>query len=63
MFLVAPPHANVCTGHNFVTNTPIKFIFTIALVVLSSDVYLSSDTYLFGHITAVFLNIWEGFFH
>ena len=31
MFLVLPlpypPHANVCTGHNFVTNTPIKFIF------------------------------------
>ena len=33
MFLVAPPsppspppHANACTGHNFVTNTPIKFI-------------------------------------
>ena len=33
MFLVAPPspptHANACTGHNFVTNTPIKFIFAI----------------------------------
>ena len=31
MFLVAPPpsppppHANACTGHTFVTNTPIKF--------------------------------------
>ena len=33
MFLVAspPPHANACTGHNFVTNTPIKFIFAIAI--------------------------------
>ena len=35
MFLVPPPsppppHANACTGHNFVTNTPIKFIFAIA---------------------------------
>ena len=26
-----PPHANACTGHNFVTNTPIKFIFAIAI--------------------------------
>ena len=38
MFLVAPPsppppHANACTGHNFVTNTPIKFIFAIAIEV------------------------------
>ena len=35
MFLVAPspppPHANACTGHNFVTNTPIKFLFAIAI--------------------------------
>ena len=35
MFLVVPPspppHANACTGHNFVTNTPIKFIFAIAI--------------------------------
>ena len=36
MFLVAPPsppppHANACTGHNFGTNTPIKFIFAIAI--------------------------------
>ena len=32
MFLVAPPpHANACTGHNCVTNTPIKFIFAIAI--------------------------------
>ena len=36
MFLVGPPsppppppHANACTDHNFVTNTPIKFIFAI----------------------------------
>ena len=28
-----PPHANACTGHNFVTNTPIKFIFAIAIEV------------------------------
>ena len=28
-----PPHANACTGHNFVTNTPIKFIFAIAMEV------------------------------
>ena len=27
------PHANACTGHNFVTNTPIKFIFDIAIEV------------------------------
>ena len=42
MFLVAPPpsrppppppHANACTGHNFVRNTPIKFIFAIAIEV------------------------------
>ena len=35
MFLVAPPppHANVCTDHNFVTNTSIKFIFAIAIEV------------------------------
>ena len=43
MLLVPPPfppsppspatHANACTGHNFVTNTPIKFIFTIAIEV------------------------------
>ena len=33
MFVVAPPHANACTGHNFVTNTPIKFIFAIAIEV------------------------------
>ena len=38
MFLVAPPspppqHANACTGHNFVTNTPIKFTFAIAIEV------------------------------
>ena len=38
MVLVAPPsppppHANACTGHNFVTNTPIKFIFAIAIEV------------------------------
>ena len=34
MFLVAPPpHANTCTGHNFVTNTPIKFIFAVAIEV------------------------------
>ena len=38
MFLVAPPsptppHANACIGHNFVTNTPIKFIFAIAIEV------------------------------
>ena len=38
IFLVAPPsptppHANACTGHNFVTNTPIKFIFAIAIEV------------------------------
>ena len=26
-----PPHANACTGHNFVTNTPIKFIFARAI--------------------------------
>ena len=26
-------HANACTGHNFVTNTPIKFIFAIAIEV------------------------------
>ena len=40
MFFVAPPsppspppapHANTCTGHNFVTNTPIKCIFAIAI--------------------------------
>ena len=29
-----PPHANAWTGHNFVTNTPIKFIFAIAIEVL-----------------------------
>ena len=38
MFLVAPtsppPHANACTGHNFVTNAPIQFIFAIAIEVL-----------------------------
>ena len=28
-----PPHANACTGHNVVTNTPIKFIFAIAIEV------------------------------
>ena len=37
MFLVPPPypppHANACTGHDFVTNTPIKFIFAIAIEV------------------------------
>ena len=37
MFLVAapspPPHANACAGHNFVTNTPIQFIFAIAIEV------------------------------
>ena len=34
MFLLPPPaHANACTGHNFVTNTPIKFIFAIAIEV------------------------------
>ena len=35
MFLVAPPppHANACAGHNFVTNTPIKCIFAIAIEV------------------------------
>ena len=42
MFLVAlppppspplPHAANACTGHNFVTNTPIKFIFVIAIEV------------------------------
>ena len=44
MFLVAPPpsppsqpppppHAKACTGHIFVTNTPIKFIFAIAIEV------------------------------
>ena len=38
MFLFArpsppPPHANACTDHNFVTNTPIKFIFAIAIEV------------------------------
>ena len=39
MFLVAPPspppppHANDCTGHYFVTNAPIKFIFAIAIEV------------------------------
>ena len=38
MILVAqppspPPHANACTGHNFVTKTPIKFIFAIAIEV------------------------------
>ena len=35
LFLVAPPppHANACTGHDFVTNTPIKFIFAIAIEV------------------------------
>ena len=38
MFLVAPapspsPHANSCTGHNFVTNAPIKFVFAIAIEV------------------------------
>ena len=26
-----PPHANACTDHNFVTNTPIKLIFAIAI--------------------------------
>ena len=36
LFLAVPPpspqpHANACTGHNFVTNTPIKFIFAIAI--------------------------------
>ena len=42
MFLVAspppsppslPPHANACTGHNFVANTRIKFIFAMAIEV------------------------------
>ena len=35
MFLVGPllPHAKACTGHNCVTNTPIKFIFAIAIEV------------------------------
>ena len=33
MFLVPPPHASACTGYNFVTNTPIKFIFAIAIEV------------------------------
>ena len=37
MFLAAPspppPHANACTCHNYVTNTPIKFIFAIAIEV------------------------------
>ena len=44
MFLVAPPppspppsppplHANACTGHNFVTKTPFKFIFANAIKV------------------------------
>ena len=28
-----PQHANACTDHNFVTNTPIKFIFAIAIEV------------------------------
>ena len=28
-----PPHANACTGHYFVTNAPIKFIFAIAIEV------------------------------
>ena len=28
-----PPHANAYTGHNFVTNTPIKFIFAMAIKV------------------------------
>ena len=31
MFLVPPPHTNACTGHNFVKNTPIKFIFALAI--------------------------------
>ena len=35
MFLVPPPspppHATSCTGHNFITNAPIKFIFTMAI--------------------------------
>ena len=36
MFLVAPPpppHANVCTGHDFVKNKSIKFIFGLAIEV------------------------------
>ena len=34
MFLVPPPpHANACIGHNFVTNTPIKLLFAIAIEV------------------------------
>ena len=33
---VSAPHANACTGHNFVTNTPIKFIFAIAIEVPDS---------------------------
>ena len=45
MFLVAPPppppppspppppHVNVCIGYNFVINTPITFIFAIAIEV------------------------------
>ena len=27
------PHAKACTGHNFGTNTPIKFIIAIAIEV------------------------------
>ena len=55
MFLV-PPHANACTGHNFVTNTPIKFIFTIAIEVpvykIESDVR-SSKMAASGHFVKI----------
>ena len=51
VFLVAPPpsppsppHANACTAHNFVTNTPIKFIFAIAIEVpdYKNPIFLAS---------------------
>ena len=45
MFLVPPPppHANACTSHNFVTTTPIKFIFAIAIEVPDYDFWHQSD--------------------
>ena len=58
MFLVPPPppHANACTGHNFVTNTPIKFIFAISILYqnarkacgVSNRVINSSINFIFG---------------